>query len=421
MGPAMSVIALIPARGGSKGLPGKNLLPVGGRALVERAVEACRLSDSIDRVVVTTDDDAIATCAREVGAEVVRRPAALSGDHATSESALIHALDVADPLSTAEIVVFVQCTSPFIDPDDLDSAVARVTQGEDVVFSAAESHAFVWTDSFDGLVGVNHDSATRSRRQDRPREVVETGAFYVMRRSGFDTTGHRFFGRVGALEVHPLHRFEIDASCDADLCDAVARLADPLGPPSLVRRPVDALVTDFDGVHTDDRVSVSQTGTETVTVHRGDGMGVARLRAAGYRVLILSTERNPVVAERARKLGVECLSGIDDKRSALQRWADRIGIDVDRIAYLGNDINDRECLETVGTPIVVANAHPDLLEIRGVVRTRRRGGDGAVREVADALLSNRGAAELAPAQRCHQDAVLASSSLTIPHTSGVVA
>lgn len=167
-----SVLAVVPARAGSKGIPGKNLRTVAGRSLVRRAVESARRATRIDEVVVTTDGDAIAAEAVAAGAAVVRRPAEPRGDEASSESALLHVLDaISTPLP--EVLVFLQATSPFIDPADLDAAVARVIDGHaDAVFAAAPSHAFLWGTAPDGTaVAVNHDAATRPRRQDRGSRI----------------------------------------------------------------------------------------------------------------------------------------------------------------------------------------------------------------------------------------------------------
>ncbi|WIB12109.1 NTP transferase domain-containing protein [Curtobacterium sp. MCPF17_052] len=133
------VLAVIPARAGSKGIPGKNLRQVAGRTLVARAVRAALAAASVDEVVVSTDGDAIAAEAIAAGARVVRRPADLSGDQASSESALLHALDtVATGHDAPEVLLFLQATSPFIDPADLDRAVARVLDGAaDSVLAAA--------------------------------------------------------------------------------------------------------------------------------------------------------------------------------------------------------------------------------------------------------------------------------------------
>jgi len=378
----MSVVAVIPARGGSKGVPGKNLQRVGGIPLITRAIAAAVSSRLIDRVLVSTDDPAIARTAIAAGAEVVDRPPALSGDEASSESALFHALDSleADP----EITVFLQATSPFIGPLDLDSAIARVRDGdEDVVFSAVESHGFLWSLAEGGAVGVNHDHRSRARRQDREPHYLETGAFYVMRSAGFRAIGHRFFGRIGVTLVEPRTAIEIDSPEELEVAAVLAGLIDSAAWPGPIE--VEAVVTDFDGVHTDDRVLVAADGSEYVMASRSDGMGVRRLREAGYPLLILSAEANPVVAARAAKLGAEVLQGVRTKSAALIRWAEDRGIRLDRVAYLGNDLNDLGCMAIVGWPVAVPGSAPEVIAAARVVLDTP-GGYGAVRELADLVL-----------------------------------
>ncbi|WP_084499479.1 acylneuraminate cytidylyltransferase [Brevibacterium album] len=406
-----TAVAIIPARGGSKGIPLKNLQKVAGRTLLARAIDAAHGARHIDRVLVSTDHEGIAAEARAAGAQVIHRPAEIAGDHASSESALLHALHA---LSTAEtpgtavpnaaapgtvsgpgtanagstesaglpaVTVFLQCTSPFIDPAALDSAIAQVADDRaDVVFSAVEDHSFLWKLGPDARAqAVGHEASFRPRRQDREPHFNETGAFYVMDTRGFLESGHRFFGRIGIEEVPAEHAREIDSMSDLSL---VRALAEGQEPPSHL--DVDALVTDFDGVHTDDSAFVSEDGREEVRVHRGDGMGVGRLVNAGFPVLILSKERNPVVTRRAEKLRTEVLQGIDDKASALEGWCAARGLDPARVAYVGNDLNDLPAFGVVGWPIAVADAHPAVRTAARLVLTRE-GGHGAVREVCDLI------------------------------------
>jgi YrbI family 3-deoxy-D-manno-octulosonate 8-phosphate phosphatase len=146
------------------------------------------------------------------------------------------------------------------------------------------------------------------------------------------------------------------------------------------------VATDFDGVHTDDRVLVDQHAVEAVRVSRGDGLGVSLLRQAGVPFVIVSKERNPVVAARATKLGVDVLQGVDDKACALAAWLDGRGLDARQVAYVGNDVNDLPVMASVGWPIAVADAHPEVLRAARLVLTRA-GGRGAVREVCDLVLT----------------------------------
>ncbi|SDR14588.1 N-acetylneuraminate synthase family protein [Thermostaphylospora chromogena] len=375
----MRVLAVVPARGGSVGVPLKNLAHVGGTPLVARAVRACLRAELVDEVIVSTDHDGIAEAARDAGARVVERPAELSDPTASSESAVLHVLDQLD--ADPEVVILVQCTSPFIDPTDLDAAVAKVLDGRaDVVFSGVATHEFLW--SVTGA-GINHDPAVRPRRQEREPEYRETGAFYVMRTAGLRERGHRFFGTIAVQEVPAAHAIEVDEPRDLEIVRALAPFTDEPEPID-----VDAVITDFDGVHTDDRAYIDQHGREMVAVSRSDGLGIAMLRRSGVKVLIMSTEHNPVVSARARKLGVPVLQGLTDKRTVLRDWLEIEGLDPARVAYVGNDINDLGPMSEVGWPVAVPEAHPRVRAAARVLLTRP-GGAGAVRELCDRVLAAR--------------------------------
>ncbi|MFF7230537.1 YrbI family 3-deoxy-D-manno-octulosonate 8-phosphate phosphatase [Streptomyces sp. 2333.5] len=394
-----TVVAVIPARGGSKGVPAKNLAAVGGVPLVARAVRECRAARLVTDVVVSTDDAGIAAAARGAGAVVVRRPGDIAGDTATSEAAVLHAMDAyeAEQGTTVDAVLLVQCTSPFIVREDIDGVAAAVVEdGADSALTVAPFHGFVWrdaenavagtADATDGGHGVNHDKSFRPRRQDRPQDLLETGAAYAMDAAGFRTSGHRFFGRTELVRTDPARVLEIDDPHDLARARALAPLLDAPRPGALpTREDIDAVVLDFDGTQTDDRVLIDSDGREIVAVHRGDGLGVAALRKAELKLLILSTETNPVVAARARKLKVPVLHGIDRKDLALKQWCEEAGIAPERVLYVGNDVNDLPCFDLVGWPVAVAGAH-DV--VRGAARavTATPGGSGAIREIAAWLL-----------------------------------
>ena len=139
---------------------------------------------------------------------------------------------------------------------------------------------------------------------------------------------------------------------------------------------------DFDGVFTDNMVYVFEDGSEAVRCSRGDGMGLQRLKRLGIETVIISTETNPVVSARARKLKMRCVQQCEDKRAELEKIIQEMGISLAEVAFVGNDVNDCACLECVGMPIVVQDAHPDVIPL-ALYRTKRKGGHGAVREVCD--------------------------------------
>jgi 3-deoxy-D-manno-octulosonate 8-phosphate phosphatase (KDO 8-P phosphatase) len=165
--------------------------------------------------------------------------------------------------------------------------------------------------------------------------------------------------------------------------------------PPVELRNIRFIVFDFDGVFTDDAVYVSQDGTEMVRCWRGDGLGLRKLDALGIGSAILSTEINPVVGVRARKMRIQCYQGIENKRERLEALGAETGLPLKLFAYVGNDINDLLCFGGVGLPIAVRNAHPDVLEcVR--YRTDAAGGHGAVREVCDVFARAYQAAQAAP-------------------------
>jgi N-acylneuraminate cytidylyltransferase len=147
---------------------------------------------------------------------------------------------------------------------------------------------------------------------------------------------------------------------------------------------IEAVVFDFDGIFTDNRVFVFEDGSEAVVCSRSDGLGISRLRCLGIEMLILSTETNPVVTKRAQKLNLPVIQSVEDKLPVLSAWAKEKKILMERIAYLGNDINDRDCLKKVGMPVVVADAMPEVKLLARVI-LEKAGGKGAVREFCDAL------------------------------------
>ncbi|UFQ17628.1 MULTISPECIES: N-acylneuraminate cytidylyltransferase [Streptomyces] len=418
---ARRVLAVIPARGGSKGVPAKNLAPVGGVPLVVRAVRACLAARLVTDVVVSTDDHVIGETARAAGAEVVLRPAAIAGDTATSEAAVLHAMDAHEALHGTrvgiDVVLLVQCTSPFLTPEDVDGVAAAVVEkGADTAVTVAPFHGFIWRDAADdatdgtpdvpaqrtdslggtatlanstrtrGGYGVNHDKSFRPRRQDRPQDLLETGAAYAMDAAGFRAQKHRFFGHTEPVRTDPARVLEVDDPHDLARARALAPLFDTGRAQALpTAADIDAVVLDFDGTQTDDRVLIDSDGREFVSVHRGDGLGIAALRKSGLRMLILSTEQNPVVAARARKLKLPVLHGIDRKDLALKQWCEEQGIAPERVLYVGNDVNDLPCFALVGWPVAVASAH-DV--VRGAARavTTVPGGEGAIREIASWVL-----------------------------------
>jgi len=146
------------------------------------------------------------------------------------------------------------------------------------------------------------------------------------------------------------------------------------------------IVFDFDGVLTDNRVLVFDDGREAVLCNRADGLAFDLFRQEGIPALILSTEKNPVVAARAKKLKVPCLQGIGDKKTVLQKYCRKEGIRLEGVLYVGNDLNDLGAMRMVGHRACPSDAHP---KVRSICQTvlQCRGGEGVARELAEKVMA----------------------------------
>jgi YrbI family 3-deoxy-D-manno-octulosonate 8-phosphate phosphatase len=153
-------------------------------------------------------------------------------------------------------------------------------------------------------------------------------------------------------------------------------------------RGIELLVFDFDGVMTDNRVLVFEDGREAVLCNRGDGMGLEMLRKAGVPLAVISKEINPVVGARCKKLKIPYLQGIEDKLAELAKIVGQRRLELAQVAYMGNDINDLQCMRAVGLAIAPGDSQPEALRAADLV-TSAPGGFGAVREVCDLLLAAR--------------------------------
>ncbi len=387
------VLAIIPARGGSKGIPRKNIRPLAGKPLLAWAIEAAQEAVLVNRVLVSTDDLEIARVAQEYGADVLMRPAELATDTASSEAALLHALETlkSEESYRPDVLAFMQCTAPLTTPADIDGTVNLVLhKGYDSAVTMIPYHYFIWRDGGDGrMTGINHESTHRLRRQEREQEFQEVGAVYAMSVAGFLEHRFRFFGRIGKYVVPPLRAFEIDEPADWPIAEALmvstGRATAATIPPTARLQAIHAVVTDFDGVLTDNKVLVDENGREAVVCSRGDGWGIDLLKKAGYQVACISTETNPVVAARCRKLGIPYWQGQTDKLSALTSFLAAHNLPPEACLYVGNDTNDAACLRYAGVAVVPQDAAPEVKPLADWV-TIVTGGNGVLREITRHLL-----------------------------------
>lgn len=412
------VLAIVPARGGSKGIPGKNIKRLGGFPLIAYSIAAGLQAQGVHRVLVSTDDEDIARVARQWGAEVpFLRPAEFAQDNTTDWPVFDHALRWLEENENyqPEIVVHLRPTSPFRRVSHIDDAVGLLRENAQAdavrtVCLPRENPFKMWLDGDDGwmqpLMKGYGDEPYNQPRQELPVAWWQTGSVDACRARTIRELRSMTGRRILPLKMSATDVIDMDSPADWEMAESLlssGRLQlQELGfslasTPSetatetprqrrlqLLPERIEALILDFDGVFTDNRVLVTEDGRESVWCHRGDGWGLSHLKKHGFPIAVFSTEANPVVAARCRKLGLECVQNLANKGAALEQWLRERQIDAANVIFVGNDVNDLDCLKLVGCPVVVADAHIDVLDAARLV-LETRGGYGALRELADMI------------------------------------
>ena len=183
--------------------------------------------------------------------------------------------------------------------------------------------------------------------------------------------------------------FEIDEPVDFKIAEMLLRERKTAERLTSLPPEIELLILDFDGVMTDNTVVVNELGQESVRCHRGDGMGIAKLQASGVPVIVLSSEYNPVVTKRCEKLKISCIQRAENKVSILNQVLAERKVDPAKVVFVGNDINDLECLKAVGCGVAVKDAHEQIFNSAKLI-LEHNGGQGAVREICDLIMQKKG-------------------------------
>lgn len=405
------VLAVVQARGGSKGLPRKNLRSLKGHPLVAYSIASGLAARSVTRVIMSTDDEEIAEVAKHYGAEVpFLRPAELAHDDTPDFPLFDHALGwlKANEGYRPTAVVQLRPTTPLRPCGMIDEAVTMLLAdlSADCVRGMTvpkQTPYKMWRAGDDGyalpLMQGEFVEPYNMPRQQLPTTYWQTGHVDVIRSETITNLKSLTGRRVRSLIIDGDYCVDIDSLADFDLAErtiAQKNLQIDLPYPTSqatesrsLPKEVALLVFDFDGVFTDNRVLVFDDGREAVACNRGDGMGLEMLRTTGVPVVVVSTEKNPVVAARCRKLGLEYQQGLEDKSRALREFAAGRNLDLQRTIYVGNDLNDLGCMNIVGFSVAVADAHPTVRTQADLVLSNA-GGYGAVREICEAIIKHLG-------------------------------
>lgn len=401
------ILALIPARGGSKSIPRKNIRPFAGHPLIAYSIAAGLQAENVTRVIVSTDDEEIASVALKYGAEApFLRPAELAQDQTTDLPVIQHALAWLDEQEgyRPQVIVQLRPTSPIRPRNCVDRAIQLLLDhpGADSVrgvIPAGQNPYKMWEIDESGrmqpLLSVEGLAEPyNAPRQSLPAAYWQTGHIDAIRTEMINRKESLSGDVILPLVFDPAYMVDIDTLNDwmraewlvtQSRSEVRASMVHPGRPPRLLPRRVELVIFDFDGVMTDNRAWVDESGREQVAVSREDGMGLAMLAKSGIQAVVLSTETNPVVAARCRKLNLPFVQAAAEKGQVLLGIFEARGVKPENTIYLGNDINDLPCFDLVGFAAVVADAHPDVLPQADLVLSKR-GGFGAVRELCDLLV-----------------------------------
>ena len=401
------ILALIPARGGSKGIPHKNIREFAGYPLIAWSIAAGSQAKSVSRVIVSTDDDQIADVAREYGAEVpFMRPHDLAQDRTPDLPVFEHALKWLEDIEgyKPDYIVQLRPTSPIRPTDMVDGAVKILIENPDAdsvrgVVPASQNPYKMWNfKGYDRPLKPLLDVEGVTEPYNAPRQILpqaywQTGHIDAIRTKTITHKNSLTGDVVYPLVIDPRYTVDIDTLSDWEKYESLVYRGglEMVTPDGRVRRPmpdrIELVILDFDGVVTDNRVWTDQDGREMVAAYRSDSIKFGELREKGIEVMILSSEPNPVVAARAKKIGVEFIQGIglQDKGRVMREVLEKKNFKAENVVFVGNDANDLPCFEIAGWSVAVADAYPEVIQSADFVLSRR-GGHGAVRELCELIL-----------------------------------
>jgi len=407
----LQVLAIIPARGGSKGLPRKNLRPLGGHPLVAWAVAAGLQAKCVSRTVCSTDDPEIAEAARKYGAEVpFLRPPELAQDLTLDLPVFQHALDWFDRHEAwrPDTVVQLRPTSPLRLPGMVDEGIRMLANDPQATAVRAVCPApcnphKMWRLAQDAGATLPYmrnlldvpgiEEPYNAPRQALPPVWWQIGTVDVVRaeviRSG-SMTGPRIL----PLKVDAKIAIDIDGEESLHLAELLQAKTDCVRPrPALSWDRVRLLVLDVDGTLTPGTIYYGPEGEELKRFHTHDGKGLAMVREAGVEVAIVTQESTPFTAARAKKLGInEVHIGINDKLALVREICRQHGLTLPEVAYVGDDLGDLPAMTAIaeagGISCAVADARPEVRNA-AVFISSHRGGEGAVRDVCDLIVHSR--------------------------------
>lgn len=382
-------IAFIPVRCGSKSIPLKNIKPFCGKPLVYWSLKALQDSTNIDVIFVATDCEEIKQVVNAFGfskVQVYDRQAQNASDKASTESVMLEFIRTQN-FNQNDTFILVQATSPLTQTKDFDDAL-KILKKEDAnsLLTCVKSKRFFW--NCNG-VPINYDYKNRPRRQDFDGLLMENGAFYINTVGNIVKDKNRLSGKIAIYEMPEYTAIEIDEEDDWQVAQTLMKKY-VLTPKK--SQKIKLFLSDVDGTLTDAGMYYGNNGEEFKKFNTHDGKGFERLRKAGVKTGLITSEKTQIVENRAKKLKVDYLyQGVEHggKLEVAMNICKKENIDLQEVAYIGDDINCLELLQQVGMAACPANARREIKELYSIIKLNSNGGNGAVREFIDLLIAKR--------------------------------
>lgn len=379
-------IAFIPVRCGSKSIPFKNIKDFCSKPLVYWNLEALQNSTNIDKIFVATDCEEIKSVVKSFGFSKVKvydRESQNANDTASTESVMLEFINK-NNFNDNDLFFLVQATSPLTQTKDFDEALEILkTNNVDSLLTCVRTKRFYWDEEG---TPYNYDYKNRPRRQDFNGMMMENGAFYINSIANIKKDKNRLSGNVAIYEMEEFTAVEIDEEDDWIIAEKLMykHILSKRSKPT-----IKLFLSDVDGTLTDAGMYYGENGEELKKFNTHDGKGFELLRKAGIKTGIITSENTKIVANRAKKLKVDYLyQGLEHKGKLdiAKEICQKENILLHEVAYIGDDINCKELLLSVGIAACPANAVEEIKNIPNIIKLLKSGGDGAVREFTRYLL-----------------------------------
>ena len=382
-------IAFIPVRCGSKSIPFKNIKEFCGKPLVYWNLEALEKSNNIDEIFVATDCEEIKDVVKSFNFSKVKiydRDKENASDTSSTESVMLEFINKQN-FKDSDLFFLVQATSPLTQTKDFDKALETLkNENADSLLTCIRTKRFFWDKN---AKAINYDFINRPRRQDFDGLFMENGAFYINSIENIKKDKNRLSGKIAIYEMEEFTAVEIDEEDDWLIAEKMMYKY------ILSKRPkpnIKLFLSDVDGTLTDAGMYYGENGEEFKKFNTHDGKGFELLRKAGIKTGIITSENTKIVENRAKKLKVDFLyQGLEHKGKLdiAKEICKELNISLDEVAYIGDDINCKELLSSVGISACPSNALEEIKNIPNIIKLSKAGGEGAVREFCELIMKDR--------------------------------